>query len=337
MDIELMKKLGNIDQIAGVRQVRSVRDRGTGTELAEFYNAAGLRFSVIPDRCSDIFDCSYKGINLSFQSKNGLVSAQEFDAAESEFLEQWSAGMLVTCGLDNVGDSCDMEDGRYPAHGRIGHIPAKYFGAEAVWENGIYKLRSCAEVHQTMLNGRHLSLRRTVETELYGKTIQIRDVITNHEAQSEPYMLLYHCNMGYPLLDCNSRVAVSSGQCSLLNGEPISATEMQAPIDGCEEELYLYTQMGPQACGVLYNEDLELGVYVLWDTQNLPNMLQWKMIRSHDYVLALEPCNTWGLDRKRAIKDDRIAVLPAYSSVENHLTIGVLEGLSEIRGFLKNL
>ena len=31
------------------------------------------------------------------------------------------------------------------------------------------------------------------------------------------------------------------------------------------------------------------------------------------------------------------AVLPAYSSVENHLELGVLDGLTEIRSFLRQL
>ena len=38
-----------------------------------------------------------------------------------------------------------------------------------------------------------------------------------------------------------------------------------------------------------------------------------------------------------ALADGTAAVLPAYSSVENRLELGVLDGLGEIRAFLKNL
>ena len=82
---------------------------------------------------------------------------------------------------------------------------------------------------------------------------------------------------------------------------------------------------------------LELGAYVAFDTANLPNMVQWKMMKSHDYVLALEPCNTFGINRDEAAKEGKLAVLPAYSSVENHLELGVLDGLTEIRSFLRQL
>ena len=110
MDIQLLKYLGNIDQIAGVREYQLLRGRGEQIQVAEFYNAAGLRFTVIPDRCMDLFDLSYKGVNLSFQSKNGLVAPQANSAAKGEFTEQWSGGMLVTCGLDNVVDIANKEE-----------------------------------------------------------------------------------------------------------------------------------------------------------------------------------------------------------------------------------
>ena len=101
--------------------------------------------------------------------------------------------------------------------------------------------------------------------------------------------------------------------------------------------MYYRTNFGDRGVGVLYNERLELGAYIAFDTKNLPNMLQWKNMKSHDYVLALEPCNTWGMNRKTAMEKDQIAVLPAYSSVENHLELGVLDGLTEIREFIRNL
>ena len=48
-------------------------------------------------------------------------------------------------------------------------------------------------------------------------------------------------------------------------------------------------------------------------------------MKSHDYVLALEPCNTFGIDRTEAKKQGKIAVIPAYSSIETELEIGILE------------
>ncbi len=336
MDIELLKHLGNIDQIAGIRESQLLRSRGEQIHIAEVYNAAGLRFTVVPDRCMDLFDFSYKGVNLSFQSKNGLTSPQAYTAANGEFAEQWPGGMLVTCGLDNVGVHCD-EDGAFPTHGRISHVPARNFGTQTRWEHGDYVLRIQGEIHQTKMYSRHLSIQRTIESGLNSKSVKIHDVLTNFEADDEPYMLLYHFNFGYPLLQADTRVETSRADLSPMNPISNDYHRMMAPVDGRGEELYFRTNLGEWACGVIYNERLELGAYISFDTKNLPNMVQWKMMKSHDYALALEPCNTFGLNRAEAKAEGKLAVLPAYSSVENHLELGVLDGLTEIRQFIKNL
>ena len=336
MDIQLLKYLGNIDQIASIREYQLLRGRGEQIQVAEFYNAAGLRFTVIPDRCMDLFDLSYKGVNLSFQSKNGLVAPQANSAAKGEFTEQWSGGMLVTCGLDNVGGYCE-QGGIFPAHGRISSVPAKNFGTACYWEEEKYILRAQGETHQTRLYGRHLSINRTIETELNSKSLKIHDVLTNYDAKDEPYMLLYHINFGYPLLQEDTCVEFSRTDVQPMNDLSKDWNHMMKPEDGRGQEMFFHTNMGERAVGIVYNNRLELGAYVAFDTENLPNLMQWKMMKSHDYVLALEPCNTYGMNRQKAGEEGKLAVLPAYSKIENHLELGVLEGLSDIRQFLKNL
>lgn len=336
MNIDLLKHVGNIDQIAGIREAKLLRGRGEDVQIAEFYNAAGLRFTVVPDRGMDIYDLSYKGVNLSFQSKNGLVSPQAFNAINGEFPEQWPAGALVTCGLGNVGGQAS-KGGNFPTHGRIGNTPAKTFAAKAAWDGDDYVLKAEGEVCQTRLFGRNLALSRTVETGLNDKVIRIHDTITNYEAADEPYMLLYHINFGYPLLQADSQVATTKSAVEVLSKVSGDPKTVSAPIDGADEELYLHRMQGDRAAAVLYNKQLALGVYVAFDTDTLPNMLEWKMMKSHDYALGLEPCNTCGLNRDAATEQGKIAVVPAYGQVETHLEIGVLDGQEEIDRLLATL
>ncbi len=338
MNTELLKKLGNIDQLAGIRESTLLRGRGQGIRLAEFYNAAGLRFTVVPDRCMDLFDLSYKGVNLAFQSKNGLTSPLAYNAMDGEFAEQWPAGAMVTCGLDNVGGPSAV-GGNFPTHGRTGHVPAKTFGTDTRWEGEDYLLTATGEMHQTKMFSRHLSLRRTVQTGLFDKTIRIHDVVTNFEATAEPYLMLYHINFGYPLLQADSKVAVSGN----MTVEPVTKETsdyrtMAEPVPNCPEELYLHTvQSGDTAAAVIYHEGLGLGAYVRFDTKNLPGLLQWKKMSAHDYVVGLEPCNTYGCNRKQLKEQGRLPMLEPYTSAENRLEIGVLDGKEEIQAFLKAL
>lgn len=336
MNKDLLKKLGNIDQIAGIRESEILRGRAEGIKIAEFKNAAGLSFTVVPDRCMDLYDFSYKGVNLSFHSQNGLTSPLAFDPGATEFAEQWPAGMMVTCGLDNVGGTAN-KGGNFPTHGRISHVPAQNFGTETYWDGDEYILRATGEVHMTKMYTRHLSIRRTLTTTLNAKSVKIHDIITNFDDSDEPFMLLYHTNFGYPLLTENSVVTTSACQRSPMNELSGDFSKMMAPVDGRGEELFFQTDLGKKACGVIYNPELELGAYIAWDTENLPNFLEWKNMKSHDYVLALEPCNTCGLNRDQAIEEGKIAILPAYESIETDLEIGVLDGMDEINAFIANL
>ena len=336
MDSKLLKKLGNIDQICGIRESRLLRGRAEGTEIAEFYNAAGMRFTVVPDRCMDLYDFSYKGINLAYHSQNGLTSPQAFNAIDGEFGEQWPGGLMFTCGLDNVGGQ-GFDGGNFPTHGRIGHVPASNFGTKLFWEGDNYILRAYGEAHMTKTFNRHLSIRRTIESGLYDKNIRIHDIITNYDDADEPFQLLYHINFGYPLLSDKSIVKTCKSTIKPLNNMSTDPEHMMDPIDRRGEELFWYTDLDKTACGVLYNPELEIGTYVRWETENLPNFQEWKNMRSHDYVLAIEPCNTYGLNRDAARKEGKIAMLPAYSSIETNVEIGVLDGMQEINEFIKNI
>ena len=336
MNIKLAKQLGNIDQIAGIRESRLLRGRGEGTEIAEFYNAAGLRFTVVPDRNMDLYDLSYKGINLSYHSNNGLMSPFDFSPMNGEFAEQWPAGMLVTCGLDNVGGMA-VKGGNFPTHGRTSHVPASTFGTRTYWDGDNYVLKCSGETHATKMFTRHLSMERTIETGLYDRTIRIHDKLTNFQENDEPYLLLYHFNFGYPLLTEKSVVATSKCDRSAMNGECPDFAHMRYPEDGRGEDLYFQTNLGKEAVAALYNPELEIGAYLKWDTANLPNFLEWQNMKSHDYVLALEPCNTCGLNRDAAVEQKKAAILPAYSSIEHTIELGVLDGMTEINGFIRNL
>ena len=58
---------------------------------------------------------------------------------------------------------------------------------------------------------------------------------------------------------------------------------------------------------------------------------------SIEVVHVLTPNRSHSFITIDALEAGKIAVLPAYSSVENHIELGVLDGLTEIREFVRNL
>lgn len=334
MDTSLLKKVGSIDQLCGIRESKLLNGAGEGMAVAEFHNAAGLRFTVTPQRCMDIYEMSYKGVNISFLSRNGLRSSHSYTAMDGEFTRQWGGGMLATCGLDNVGGNCTVDGITYPVHGRISAVPAKSFGTRAWWDGDTYTLEARGEMHQSRLYGAHLMLERAVRTTMNATSLTVSDRITNLDAAPEPYMLLYHCNFGYPLLDECAAVLTTPARVEPLSPLTGLPGTMLAPEDGRDEELYLYHNESRTCAAMLYNPELELAGYVAYSSEFLPNFLEWKMMKSHDYVLALEPCNTCGLNREQAMREGKIAVLSPYSAIETKLEIGVLDGKEAIESFI---
>ncbi|MEA4938371.1 MAG: aldose 1-epimerase family protein [Christensenella sp.] len=328
MNKALFKHLGNIDQLAGVRLERLEEGNGAGMRIARVWNAAGLNFSVTPDRCLDLYDFSYKGINLAFHSKNGL-GASAFLPLTGEFFSDWRGGMLATCGLDNVGGAAQADKlNVFPIHGRIGSRAAEQFGSDVRWEGDDYVLRLSGVVRESRLYGRSLELRRQIETSLNASEVTITDTITNLTDAPEPVFLLYHFNFGYPLLDEDALYFGPNADTSdYSKSGDTDHHHMHAPVDGLPQQTFCHV---PHAKGVvtagLYQPKLQLSAYLRYDTTSLPYLLEWKCLKSHDYVLAIEPANCPAHDRETDLAEHNAFLLGAYESVTYQVTLGVSEG-----------
>lgn len=326
MDTSLLKRLGNIDQIAGIR--RQTTEEGLRT--IEVYNAAGLRYTLVADRALDLYDLSYKGVNLSFHTKNGLHAGRNYTPLGAEFFHYWSAGMLSTCGLSSVGAGCADESGAHPIHGRIGQTPATNLCTCARWENGDYLLLVSGDVAETRLYGRHLLLSRRIETSLTAKSVRLTDELTNMGGADEEFMLLYHFNLGHPMLSEHSRFFSSPLELSQTAGVIADPFRIEAPSNDAREQMYVH-RTTTRACvaGVL-NDELELGFYLEFQTEPLPMLLEWKHFRSHDYVLGIEPCNCNCMGRCLEREHGTLPVIGAYQTIRYDLTLGIADGRAEM-------
>ena len=256
---DLLERVGDMSQLAGFRHVEYCSGRGKGSEAFEAYNAAGLSFSVMLDKCLDIFLLTYKGVNIGYISKNGVVSGSCYDASDGGFLRNWSAGMLSTCGLDNAGPSCEDQGIHHGMHGRISTLPTENICASAQWINDNYNISFSGEMRQSMVDGMNLRLRRQICTGLFDKEIVIQDVLENLEPLPEEFMLLYHFNFGYPLLDSGARVAKPKGKITPRDDEAKKGVShcfnIEHPKVGQSEQVFFHeikrTRMGWRMWGLL--------------------------------------------------------------------------------------
>ena len=80
---DLMKRVGSMQQAAYIRPLIYDEGRSTGLKAYEVKNGP-LCYKVLADKCLDVGELSYRGVNFSFLSKPGLQGRNAYDTAGDE-------------------------------------------------------------------------------------------------------------------------------------------------------------------------------------------------------------------------------------------------------------
>lgn len=271
-------RISNFEQMASVRRYVITEGRGKDLEVIDCDNGR-LRFLLNVSKACDMMQLYDRGQNMSFVSKNG------FTKRELPFLKRFEGGMLYTCGLDVVGDREGLDE-----HGTLHNIPAEILRAECT-EDGILVE---AVIRDTEICGKNLVIRRQIFSEIGSDRVTVRDRLTNESYRQEEYCLLYHVNLGYPMVDAGARVVTDAGTC--LPRTPWAEENMDTlfditvPMPNREETCYYFEDQKPEVS--LVNEKLGKIFTVSYSGATLPNFLLWKNMMSGDYAVGLEPCTT---------------------------------------------
>lgn len=332
--IEKAKYCGNIQQEAFVRQIRYCDGRADGMKAYDVKNGF-LRFQAMADKCLDICDFSYKGMNFNFLSKPGLQGQGHYDTNGDEALRSIMGGLFFTCGLENICPPCTLDGKDYPMHGRIRTTPAEELCAAAGWEGEDYVISVSGKMREAELFGENMSMTRTITTKLGEKEVIIRDEIENQSFRDEALMILYHFNMGYPLLSEEAEVILPTKKVIPRDADAEKNAEqwnvMEAPVPNEPERVYIHELAADEegntfAC--LYNHRLAMGFKLSFNRKVLPRFMQWKSIGAGDYVMGLEPSNSSVFGR--ADKDSALRMLKPFEKEVIELKITVVEGSEEL-------
>ena len=289
--------IGHDSQLYGVEELRLIGGKGDGMRLYQIHNGKGLDLTVSPDRNGDITRLRYKGLNMSYLSPSGYVAPAYYDSVGTNWLSSFTAGFLTTCGLNNVGTPNTDQGEVLPLHGSIANLPADYsYWAIEERENGTY-LVVHSETKDETLFGRKLRLTRDIKVSTDKNEFCIRDTIVNTGDKIEPYEILYHMNMGYPLLDEDSVIEIRSAEVVPRNEH--AATElskwmhMQRPTAGYEECCYYHKFADKEGRAKIYQPKLGISLEICFDAEKLDGFVEWKMMGIRDYVLGLECGNCY--------------------------------------------
>ena len=313
---ELARRLSRLDAVAGVRLVTLGDGAERGVRVLEFRTGTGLDFDVMVDRCMDVGAVRYRGAAIGWQSPTGFRTPWLHEPEGERglgFLRSFT-GFMNTCGLDHAFFMETLPAERYgypareavdqPLHGRAPMTPARLVGYGSRWEGDECVLWAEGEVVQAAMFGEDLHLFRRIEARVGGSGFTVEDRVENHGFSRTPHMLLYHVNLGYPLLDEGSefRAPVERvmwrSHAAYQNGVGYRTMPAPQPM-GFAEQVYTHA-VAAEADGTvpaaLINRRLDLGgdgpglaFLIEYRRDELPVLLEWQSVREGGYGLGIEP------------------------------------------------
>jgi hypothetical protein len=335
---ELLEYVGHMDQVAGIKLLTAGDSLARGSRVLQVWTGTGLSFDVLADRALDISACRYKGIPLAWLSPVGDAHPSYYEPEGVGWLRSFQGGLLVTCGLDQFGYPSDDGGEAFGLHGRVSNLPARYVSHRAAWQGDEYELEVSGEVRQARVFGENLVLRRRISTCLGSNRIRIEDEVANEGSASQPHMILYHFNLGFPLLseDAHLQVEVEGTAPRDADAEAGLADWMrfQPPTSGYREQAFHHAPVADADGRVqvwLENAALGLGLRWTYDRASLPHLFEWKMMGQGLYVVGVEPANSSGMQGRAAARQSGdLPYLAPGESRRYALEIEVVEG-SQLR------
>jgi hypothetical protein len=340
---ELLRHVGDVSQVGGV-QIKTLDDGpARGVRTAEFTTGSGLSFTVHIDRGMDVGPAEWGGRPLAWRTPVGAVHPAHYDPVGLGWLRSFPGGLMVGCGLDNVGSPCTDAGEELGLHGRLSHTPAKLISCGGTWHGDEYEMWVEGEVRHYKVFSADLVLRRRISTCLGSDVLSIADTITNQGTEPVPFQILYHCNFGYPVVSPDTVLWLDT-----VRSEPrdeVAAlgfdqhTRCQPPTPGYEEQVFYHHPRADEdgyAQAVLVNEALGFGAYIRFRTAELPHLVQWKMMGERTYVVGLEPANCWVQGRAHDRETGVLQFLGPGEQCATHLEIGVLPDQTAVEAMAAN-
>lgn len=281
--------LANLDTVCGAAKFTFAEGKAKGMDCIIAYNGV-LNIYLVPDRGLDIYRLEYRGVNYAFISKNGEVNPSLMGSEGMKFMNAFPGGFLYTCGLNNCMGPDIINGVGVPQHGSYTYLPAENIVIRTFEKDASLYVEVVGTIRYSALFGANIEVKRTITLEYNQPRFTLKDEITNRSAAKDSYLIMYHHNIGYPLLNGNSDLWIDSTDVDIFaSGSDLGRiTKFEYPQPRKKEEVFIHT-IGE---GFKPHASLTNGknkVVISWDSEKLPYMVQWKSMASQDYACGIEP------------------------------------------------
>ncbi len=334
----LTERMGSINQIGGLKRYTFLDGKAKGVEAIEFMLGSGLQFTVLPDRGMDIAFADYNGMSLAYMSKTGITAATYHEREGNDWLRNFFGGLVTTCGMTNAGVPTVEQHGiigerKHGLHGRVSNTPAEFCSVSQGWQDGEFVMSATGTMREASLHGENIALTRSISATLGKREFILRDSIKNEGMQQHNLMMLYHINLGYPLLDESSRILITPNNITRLSGEPVLSDEdftlCTLPDDKAPERSYS-VDIKEDAKGyvrvAMFNQKLSIGLEIEYKKSALPFFNLWKVLRTGEYVVGFEPGTCLPIGKTEHEKQNAPLTLMPLEKYDIEIKFRVIKG-----------
>ena len=291
------------------RPIASVKERvgipGTGAPERSLTARlmGGLDLEILPGRGFDIGDAYLRGVPISWFSPVSDSRSIPSPTGMS-WLSRFTGGLLTTCGLGNIGAPTDTSG----LHGDFSHLPANEVSYSTTVSEHVHSVTLAATIDSVALFGPSFRVRRVITASALADGtafLGVADDATNVGREAAGLSLLYHLNLGAPLVVPGSRVHVDS--------EGVQAREphpdvpdwgvLPRPAEHTTEAVFEHSAVRTDEHGLakatVSNPDGGLGIEIAWTATTLPRLYQWVFPTRGRWALGIEPASAplFGADR----------------------------------------
>lgn len=302
-----------------------------------------LSTCILPDRGMGIWKSWAGDMECGWQSPvAGPIHPKWVPVQDSSGLG-WLEGfdeLLVRCGLLSNGapEFTETRTVKYPLHGRIANLPAHQLEVHADPQNGTLDVVGIVRESRFLIYS--LELQTRYRFRAGSSTIEVTDTVTNRSSVPGSMQMLYHINIGQPILQ--SGAMVHAAYRSITPRDPRAKAgfdhwnHCDGPSSGYAEQVYYIVPMANDQHwteSMIASPDGARGYSVQFDTRTLPFLNVWKntVAVEDGYVVGLEPATGYPNTRSVEEQSGRVVNLAGGEARTFRLKLLALNGRDEVK------
>jgi hypothetical protein len=335
--------------------------RQTGVQLVQLDNGK-LRIFLIPTRGMGIFHVLYKGADgdtgqLGWVSPVREIINPAFINLNARGGLGWLEGFnefMCRCGLENIGqpgkDEIVTNTGAkaevdLTLHGKVANIPAARVELIAD-RKPPYRIRIRGLVQERMMFGPKLDLHSEISTEPGSLEFRVEDKVVNGGSQPAEFQMLYHTNIGKPLLEGGARFLAPVRRVIPVNAHSAKDAKtfghVAGPTPGIIEQAYFCHPIADakgETLALVHNKAKNEGMSMRWSVKQLPYLTLWKNTAAQEdgYVIGIEPGTSFPNTRKVERKAGRVPKLDGNQSHTMRIDFAVHVGAAALEPVLTRI